>query len=743
MKSHIAALPKLGYLLLACFLVAMAYRSHSDTTLMLVVSSVLMFFFCWVNATHLLGAKPAFTFVVIAVVFGWFAEQMGSSRGWFFGVYTYTNVLGWRLGEVPMIIPLMWFALCYTAYIIANFAIWQYPVDGSPGTGRMVFMSFLAAMIVTAYDLGADPYMVFVLKAWIMGKTDGWWFGETLQGFVGWVFVAGAIVFVFRLVTRKQGLHAAAGFNKTHALLPFGIYGLSMVFTMLKGFPVETRTVAVFAMGIPLLCALAGWWRWKPVTAGIAVPSPVTDGRLAQMQFIGDPPADNTIASVLGPWKVPAEPVDYAAHLLRIAAINRQFDQWTTNQSLVNWQSTDAALPADINLQLQNYLKAGQVLPNWMDRKKIEHAEKLFTDYGPLSCTMLFCASLPECYVIPDLSAVLHMAGQLEKHTEYRIRATAAMIFPVMMRGGLLEPTGGGVAQILKVRLIHATIRNLILRGAPHEAIAKLGDQRYEKGANVVPKIDPLPSDDMYQTMFSYGWRVSEDGLPCSQDELAYTLLTFGYVFLRSMRVLEQALTQEDEEAYLHTWNVVGHVLGIRRELMPDSMDEAEAMFNQIQANDPTGPVVPDPRPALANALMQTMELAMPWRLVKPFPVLLTRYLCGSQNAETLGIHNRVSWVSRALFGLLMLAIKAIDCTVRLLVPKFSVFRLITRVLGYHLIKQILLDQTRPLKLPAHLINGINNMMGAWGNDALAPQWMNKLEDRATKPGKWNEQGNG
>jgi hypothetical protein len=209
------------------------------------------------------------------------------------------------------------------------------------------------------------------------------------------------------------------------------------------------------------------------------------------------------------------------------------------------------------------------------------------------------------------------------------------------------------------------------------------------------------------------------------------------------MRVLEQALTQEDEEAYLHAWNVVGHVLGIRRELMPDTMDEAEAMFTQIQANDPTGPVVPDPRPALANALMQTMELAMPWRLVKPFPVLLTRYLCGSQNAATLGIDQRVSWLSRALFGLLMLVTKAIDITVRLLIPKFSIFRLITRVLGYHLIKQILLDQTRPLKLPAHLINEINNMMGAWGNDALAPQWINKLEDKATKPGKWNEQGNG
>jgi hypothetical protein len=78
-------------------------------------------------------------------------------------------------------------------------------------------------------------------------------------------------------------------------------------------------------------------------------------------------------------------------------------------------------------------------------------------EYGALSVTMLFCSSLPECYVIPDLAAVLHATGQLETHTDYRIRATGAMIFPVMMAGGLTAPDGGGIAQILKVRLIHHT----------------------------------------------------------------------------------------------------------------------------------------------------------------------------------------------------------------------------------------------------------------------------------------------
>ena len=61
-----------------------------------------------------------------------------------------------------------------------------------------------------------------------------------------------------------------------------------------------------------------------------------------------------------------------------------------------------------------------------------------------------------------------------EAHTEHRIRQTAAMVFPVMMRGGLMSPGGTGVAQVLKVRLIHATIRHLVLRGTPPDSIPAL-----------------------------------------------------------------------------------------------------------------------------------------------------------------------------------------------------------------------------------------------------------------------------
>jgi uncharacterized membrane protein len=265
MNALTSRLPALSYLLLAAHLVVLAARSPSETTLALVASSVVMFACCWASAAHLLGPRAAARFVAVAVLFGWFAEQMGASRGWFFGDYDYTDVLGPRIGDVPAMIPLMWFALSYTGYVTSNLIVSRMPVDGPLPLADAAALSFLAAMVVTAYDLGADPYMVFKLKAWIMARTDGWWFGETVQGFAGWMFVSFVIVMGFRLLQRLRPTPPpAAPVRRWHVAVPLAVYGGSMVFQMVNGYPVETRSIAAFAMGIPLVCALLGWRHWQP-----------------------------------------------------------------------------------------------------------------------------------------------------------------------------------------------------------------------------------------------------------------------------------------------------------------------------------------------------------------------------------------------------------------------------------------------------------------------------------------------
>lgn len=695
---------------------------HPPLTLALVAVCVALFWAALWSAHRLLGTRGAGTLALLGLGLGWFAEQMGSSRGWFFGRYTYTEVLGPRLGDVPLAIPLMWCALALVGYVMASLMLWRTPVHTAPTFRSGLLTAWLAAMVVTAFDLGADPYFVFVLKAWIMQKTDGGWFGETLQGFAGWMAVGLVIVGLFQALAEPRRVPAPTSRAVRHAaLLPIGIYASGLVFQLFWGHPVEVRAIAFFAMGLPTLVALVAWWQWSrgPVREAVA---PVAEVPLAPMTLQADPLADHAVAALIGPWSEGGAAQGPGAR--RLAEATRRMAGWTHNGALADAVPDDAPGDPVVNDALRTYLAAGRQLPDWADAAKVERAEAIFMEQGPLSCTLLFCASLPECYVMPHLAEVLHIAGQLEQHTEHRIRQTAAMIFPVMMKGGLMSPDGAGVAQVLKVRLIHATIRHLILRGDPSRVRGRVERQA-------------APAGGMHAALMAHGWDVERQGLPCNQIELAYTLLTFSYSFLKGLRTMGLGLSPADEEAYLHAWNVMGHVLGVRRELMADTMDEAAALFERIQAQAPAqvGPL--DPRPALGAALMQTMARSIALPVVRGLPVPLTRWLIGPAVADAIGVSQHVSWATRLLFTTGRLLLGLVDGLVRLVVPDFSLSRLFTRVLGYHLLIRFLLDQTRPLALPERVLQPMAQVVSGWGHDRRAPGWVNALEDRLTTLGPW------
>jgi hypothetical protein len=428
-----------------------------------------------------------------------------------------------------------------------------------------------------------------------------------------------------------------------------------------------------------------------------------------------DPLADAAIARILGPGR-PGGP-----DMETIGVLNKEIARWQLNGDLDGWRASPG-LPAEMAAALEDYVAKARVLPDWADAARIARAEVLFMEMSMASCTLLFCASLPQCYVMPDLAAVLHAAGELEQHTDYRVRATAAMIFPVMMHGGLTAPAGGGVAQAIKVRLIHAMIRHLVLRGDVADAL-------------VAPRRVPrllARGGTMPQVLYAHGWDIDRLGLPCNQEELAYTLLTFNYVFLQGLRRLGLGLRKRDEEAYMHTWNVLGYVLGIEPGLMTDTMSDGARMFADVQAKSRGQVRQSDPRPALAGALVATMQRYIPPRVLKPFPVLLTRHLVGKEASCDLGLDGRVSLVSRALFVLGFGLVRAVDAVGRLVFPGFSISRLVTRILGYQLTAKLLMDETRPLKLPATLLHEVGAAVHAWHNDDKAPRWVNALERRFT-----------
>ena len=135
---------------------------------------------------------------------------------------------------------------------------------------------------------------------------------------------------------------------------------------------------------------------------------------------------------------------------------------------------------------------------------------------------------------------------------------------------------------------------------------------------------------------------------------------------------------------------------------------------------------------------MRTMEKALPWNIVKPFPQLMTRYLCGRATANDLGLTQPVPWSSALLFWGVLLVARAIDILVRWRLPRFSIVRTLTRILGYHFMSRVLMSQTRPLQLPTELLNQVDDVMHSWSDDPEAPRWLNRMEDKLTTHGSWS-----
>ncbi|MEZ5665549.1 MAG: carotenoid biosynthesis protein [Burkholderiaceae bacterium] len=247
----------------ALALVAWTWAHHPAVSVALVLASLILFAMAGAASRHLMPRSVAVC-AVVAVAVGWAAEQAGTSFGWLFGRYTYTDVLGPRVVDVPVAIPLMWFALAMVGWSMARLLLWRHPLEPGTRWPGSLLTAWLAAMLVTAFDLGADPYFVYVLKAWIMEKPDGGWFGETVEGFVGWM----AVSFVITLFIDRTFLRHAPqatrtpGQTRAFAVL-LAIYGAALVFQLIWGANLALRVVTFFAMGIPLLLAWTRWWQWR------------------------------------------------------------------------------------------------------------------------------------------------------------------------------------------------------------------------------------------------------------------------------------------------------------------------------------------------------------------------------------------------------------------------------------------------------------------------------------------------
>ena len=151
-------------------------------------------------------------------------------------------------------------------------------------------------------------------------------------------------------------------------------------------------------------------------------------------------------------------------------------------------------------------------------------------------------------------SRVLLETAALVSDVERRIAETGRLLFAVMSpEPGVrpLRPGSNGYTTALTVRGFHATMRRM------------LEDREPWKSEWTVPMThddsigaDPIPP----------GARPPE--VPINQEDLLGTLTTFTVVVIESLTKMGVKYTDKERDAYLHTWLVVGHLLGVNYDLL-------------------------------------------------------------------------------------------------------------------------------------------------------------------------------
>lgn len=367
-----------------------------------------------------------------------------------------------------------------------------------------------------------------------------------------------------------------------------------------------------------------------------------TDEFLNKMRTIGDPKADLVIDSVYKQGQVDA-----------------------VNDVLWKLTKNDEPIPDDLPEVVKTYLKETEMLPSWTDPEKIKKGEDVFLRYLEIPAIYLACGSLPVCYSLKNGVQVLWMTQQLRSHVHRRILETAYLVIEVMNVGGL-EPNGKGIRALQRVRLMHAAIRYLILLPPP--------------SANT-------KSETFNDILMNAKWN-PDFGHPINQEDLAFTMLSFSYIPIRSLSNLVTTLSDEEKDAYIYAWCVAGNMLGLNQELLPSTYSEAEMLFSKILSRQ-QGECEQGIKMERALLAFLRKEMIPNWLFpLKFIPRLITRTVIGDETADVLSIR-KTNWLENLIIPVAAFFIRIIDRFQEKLYEDFPNTQVIGNWFSYRMLKKL------------------------------------------------------
>ncbi|MFI1234716.1 oxygenase MpaB family protein [Nocardia salmonicida] len=294
---------------------------------------------------------------------------------------------------------------------------------------------------------------------------------------------------------------------------------------------------------------------------------------------VWDPEADQLVAGLIDRGEVPK--------------INELLRTWTRNGQ---------ALPAGLPTELRDFMEYARRLPQWTDQGKLDTAISFNKKRGLYLGVLYGFASGMMSTVIPkEARSVYYSKGGHD--LKDRITKTAKLGYDIGSANAY-TPDGEMIVTCVKTRLVHAAVRHLLPQ-SPH-------------------------------------WvHSAEEDIPISQNDIMVTWHSLPTTVMKHLNSWKVPIPAHESDAFLHSWQVAAHLLGVRDEYIPKSWPDANSQAAQIL--DPI--LAPTPEGAkLADRLLSlgaNIDLSI---LSKPVLGAFTRFLLGDKIADGLAIPREPVW---------------------------------------------------------------------------------------------------
>jgi uncharacterized membrane protein len=211
--------------------------------------TVVFVLFALVHCAALEGWRRTGIFFAVSAAVSYSLEEIGVRTGMVYGRYHYSDLLGAKLGHVPVLIPLAWFMMIYPSWMVAKAVLAGINIRTVPG---ITALAVVAAFVMTAWDVVMDPGMA-AGGNWVW-ENGGAYFGVPRHNYLGWLLTTFVVYWIAGWLWR--GRKRTSQVTKLFEALPVIVYAFFAVRYVAENRIPALQLVALFSMGLPALVAV-------------------------------------------------------------------------------------------------------------------------------------------------------------------------------------------------------------------------------------------------------------------------------------------------------------------------------------------------------------------------------------------------------------------------------------------------------------------------------------------------------